>query len=120
MPRAMSFFLTKQQIINQTKTVTRRNGWKNLKKSDVLWAVEKCMGLKKGEKHKRLAQIEIISVYREPLNEIDYIECMLEGFPDFTPKQFISMYCTANNCPENQIVNRIEFKYLEAPQCSST
>ena len=42
--------LTKEQILARTKTVTRRLGWWFLKPGDVVWACEKCMGLKKGEK----------------------------------------------------------------------
>ena len=50
MPRNMSFALTTKQIEDETKDVTRRNGWWFLKPGDQIWAVEKCMGLKKGEK----------------------------------------------------------------------
>ena len=49
MPRNMSFALTTKQIEDETKDVTRRNGWWFLKPGDQIWAVEKCMGLKKGE-----------------------------------------------------------------------
>lgn len=48
--RRMSFMLTKEQVLNQTKDVTRRNGWAFLKPGDLIQPVEKCMGLKKGEK----------------------------------------------------------------------
>ena len=53
----MSFMLTTNQIIDETKDVTRRNGWENLKPGDRLRAVEKAMGLKKGEKQRLLRDL---------------------------------------------------------------
>lgn len=35
MPRNMSFMLTVEQYRNQTKTVTRRNGWRFSKVDDI-------------------------------------------------------------------------------------
>lgn len=49
MPPAMSFSHTTDQILNRTKTVTRRLGWENLQPGDRFWAVKKAMGLKRGE-----------------------------------------------------------------------
>ena len=57
--RNISFMLTTEQIINRTKTVTRRNGWKNLKKGDLLCGARKCMGLRPGEKMERLSTIRV-------------------------------------------------------------
>ena len=50
MPRNMSFAMTTEQVRNQTKTVTRRQGWRFLNAGDILQPVVKGMGLKKGEK----------------------------------------------------------------------
>ena len=50
MPRNISFALTTQQFKNKTKTVTHRFGWHSLQPGDILCAIEKCMGFKKGEK----------------------------------------------------------------------
>jgi len=44
--RNMSFAMTTNQILAQTKTVTRRFGWWNLKTGDVVQPVKKTMGLK--------------------------------------------------------------------------
>jgi len=44
MPRNMSFTLTAKQILDRTKTVTRRRGWKHLKVGELFWACEKCQG----------------------------------------------------------------------------
>ncbi|GAJ06145.1 unnamed protein product, partial [marine sediment metagenome] len=69
--RNMSFSLTKTHILNQTKTVTRRQGWTFLKPGDLLQPVEKCMGLKKGERVKKLGcPIRVVSVDRQPLHLI--------------------------------------------------
>lgn len=66
--RNMSFSLTTPQILDRSKTVTRRMGWKFLKPGDRIRAVKKAMGLKKGEKVHQLAVLEVIDVRRQPLN----------------------------------------------------
>ncbi len=113
MPRNMSFALTTQQVNDRTKDVTRRFGWWFLKPGDRLWAVEKAMGLRRGEKVKRLALIEVVSVRAEPLNHITQDDCEREGFPEFAPADFVSMMTTHYKCAETKPVNRIEFRYLK-------
>ncbi len=114
MPRNMSFALTTSQILDQSKTVTRRFAWWDLKVGTVLNAVEKSMGLKKGEKIKRLAKIRVVSVRIEPLNNISTDDCAREGFPDHTPETFVDMLQDHYNWKirPNQLVNRIEFEYI--------
>ena len=51
--RNMSFTMTTRQIKNRSTTMTRRFGWWFLKPGDRIQAVEKGMGLKKGEKVKK-------------------------------------------------------------------
>jgi hypothetical protein len=109
MPRNMSFSITTQQMYEGSKVVTRRLGWDNLKPGNVIYAVEKGMGLKKGEKVKKIGLIEIISVIREPLSRVTYAECVREGFPEMTPDEFIAMFCRANKCTPDTMVNRIAF-----------
>lgn len=88
----MSCALTIDAVRNRTKTVTRRDpdSWKNLKPGDRLTLVEKGMGLKKGEKVVRLAEVEIVDVRVENLLGglmIDDIAC--EGIhADYTPKEW--------------------------------
>ena len=77
--RNMSFSLTMAQVRNKTKTVTRRFGWWSLKPGTRLWAVEKSQGLKKGEKIKRISQIEVVSVRAEKLQEITEADAIREG-----------------------------------------
>ena len=112
MPRNMSFMITTEQIKNRTKTVTRRLGWNFLKPGEVVNACEKCRGLKAGQKVNKLCQIRIIGVRKEPLNKITKRECVLEGFPDMKPEDFVSMFCALNNCKPTETVNRIEFEYF--------
>lgn len=109
----MSFTLTTEQIRSRTKTVTRRTGWSFLKPGDIVNAVEKGRGLKKGEKVKRICQIRVKTIRRgEPLYCITKDECVKEGFPEMTPDDFIDMFLRHNKvwaaCP----VNRIEFEYV--------
>ncbi len=117
--RNMSFSLTTNAILNRSKTVTRRLGWANLK------AGQRVKAVKKGEKVEVLAIIEIVSNEPEPLSEIIYApyrdgdensnvgECDREGFPHMTPIEFVRMFRQHMGAGFKQIVNRIEFKYVE-------
>lgn len=122
--RLMSFSMTVDQVKAKTKTVTRRMGWDHLKPGDVLCAVEKGMGLKKGEKVVRLATIRIVSVRPEPLKRLledrDYgfKECEKEGFgahPDLQwPTEFVEFFCASHKgCTPESSLTRIEFEYLD-------
>jgi hypothetical protein len=112
MPRNMSFAMTTEQFKARTKTVTRRFGWWFLKPSDVVCGVEKGMGLKKGEKVVKLGLIEIVSTRCMPLCVISADDCVKEGFPEFTPEQFVAMLQKHYGCSPSDPVNRIEFIYL--------
>lgn len=114
--RNMSFAMTRSQIINQTKTVTRRFGWWSLKPGDLIQAVEKSMGLKKGEKIKKLKIIEIVSTRLEPLNSITQDDVIAEGFPEWTPDQFVDMLVKHYKIRPDAVCNRIEFKYVKKPK----
>lgn len=112
--KRISFALTKQQILARTKTQTRRIGWWKLTVGEVLRPVEKCMGLKPGEKQKIIGDydIRVVGIRREYLNEISRKECRLEGFPEKTPDEFISGFCVEMKCDPDQIVNVIDFEYV--------
>lgn len=110
--RNMSFAMTTEQIKNQTKTVTRRFGWWFLKPGDKLQAVEKSMGLQKGEKIKKLKVIEILSTRAERLNTITEEDVIKEGFSGWTPEQFINMLVNHYQVEPDKFCNRIEFKYI--------
>lgn len=104
--------MTTDQVKARTKTVTRRFGWWFLKPGDVVRGVEKAMGLKKGEKIKSLAVIRIISTRSEPLNAITQDDVIREGFPDWTPDQFVQMLVDHYKIDPSKTVNRIEFEYI--------
>lgn len=110
--RNMSFSLTTDQVRNKTKFVTRRLGWTFLKVGEYVQAVEKCQGLKKSEKIKKLTVIKVVSIGRQRLDWMTQKECDLEGFPKMTPKQFIKMFCNANKCDQSTYVTRIKFEYV--------
>jgi len=123
--RNMSFSLTTPQIIEGTKTVTRRLGWLNAKPGQQLRPVRKCMGLRPGEKLDVLrAPLTIVSVRREPLRamlddpDYGFLECELEGFgshPQYRwPSAFVEMFCvTHKGCTPETVVTRLEFSYDE-------
>jgi len=112
MPRNMSFMLTTEQIRNKTKTVTRRLGWWFLRPGAILNACEKCQGLKKGEKIKKLCQIRVISTEKIRLHQVNSSECAKEGFPDMHWSEFIFMFRQEMRCEWATDVNRIEFEYV--------
>lgn len=113
--RNMSFSLTKAQMYQQRKSVTRRLGWSFLRPGDVVMAVEKARGLKKGEHIKKIYPIEILSVRAEPLAAITRGDLILEGFPEMTIPEFIKMFCaTHKGCKTETLVTRIEFRPLES------
>lgn len=111
--RNMSFMLKTQQIYDETADVTRRLGWWFLKPDDMVMAVEKGMGLKKGEKVVKIKPIIIVSSQPEMLRLITQRDVLREGFPGKTPEWFIEFFCKSHKkCKPETIVNRIVFEYL--------
>lgn len=109
MPRIMSFSITKEQMRAGTKDVTRRLGWSCLRPREVLWAVEKAQGLKRGEKMVRMGKIMVKSIRCERLDRVTKRECIREGFPNLSPAAFVRMFCEANGCDPKRLIYRIEF-----------
>jgi hypothetical protein len=113
MPRNMSFMLTKQQVYDKTKTHTIRDGWWFLKSGELLNAVEKGMGLKKGEKVTRMCQIRILSTRPDILKNVTHEICIKEGFPWLAPFEFVEMFCKFNKkATVTKKLNFIEFEYI--------
>lgn len=118
----MSFSLTTEQIRNRTKTVTRRVGWDFLKPGDLVRAVVRSQGLKKGEKIEPIAVLRIVDVRIEPIramvDDTDYglKECRLEGFygdPNLQwPDRFVAWFCATHKCEPSDLVTRIDFEYV--------
>lgn len=122
----MPFSLTAAQIDARTKTVTRRMGWLRLKEGDAVCAVERCMGLRKGQTVRRLAVLRIDSIVREPLQrmleEPDYgqQECLREGFGPGSscpgPSEFVEFFCrTHKGCTPETTITRIAFSFQQRP-----
>ncbi|MCG8532550.1 MAG: hypothetical protein MI749_18080, partial [Desulfovibrionales bacterium] len=87
-----------------------------LKPAEIVNAVEKGMGLAKGQRVTHIHQIRIVNVRKEPLNAITQKECRLEGFPELTPAQFVEMFTTHNKCKADEPVNRIAFRHMIAEE----
>lgn len=108
MPRNMAFSHTTAQFLDGAKTVTRRLGWRDLEPGDVLCAVRKSRGLRKGETVERIGRFAVVSVRSERLDSITAEDVIREGF-DMTPEVFVAMFCEMNGCRPDEIVQRIEF-----------
>lgn len=115
MPRRISFALTERQLLDGSKDVTRRFGWKDLREGDELVAVRKAMGLRKGEQQVVLGTIRVRSAWRERLDVIDADDVRREGFPGETPAGFVAFFCRANKCKPGALVTRIEFTFTKGP-----
>ena len=120
MPRYISFALTTKQIRDQTKTVTRRKGWKFFKTGTILNACVKFRGLRPGEKIQKICQIRVTGVEQQPLDSMCFPNCEYgrdearkEGFPELHGDAFVQMFCEHMGGEEDQTITRIEFEYLE-------
>jgi hypothetical protein len=114
--RLMAFSLTTPQVLARTKTVTRRAGysWMTLKPGQLVQAVEKGMGLKKGQQVTRLAVLRIRDVRLEPLYRITPEDVVAEGFPEMTPQAFVEFFCrTHRGVTAHSEVVRIAFEYAD-------
>lgn len=115
--RRISFRLTQEQVLDRSKTVTRRLGWKTLKPGTRLRGVDRAMGFPKGSKaadlSKTLCFVEVVSVRRERLDAITADDVVREGFPGMTAAEFVAFFCESMNCKPDTEVTRIEFRYLD-------
>jgi hypothetical protein len=118
----MSVAFTEQAVVARTKTVTRRKGWLMLKPGDRLTLCRKVMGRKKGEPLVRIAEVEVISVRREPLcaiagdaSDIGAAELAREGFTDIDAAEFMRRYFEPQGIGPMDDVTRIEWRYLDGP-----
>lgn len=107
--RMMSFALTERQLIDGSKTVTRRVGWANLKPGTRLLAVRKAMGLKAGEKAVVLCEVDVVSVRRERLDAITPADVAAEGFPEWANHvdEFVRMFTSHMRVPAEAVVKSL-------------
>ena len=120
MPRLMSFSHTSPMVLDRSKTVTRRVGWRFLKPGDLVRAVEKARGRTKGEPIRELALLRIVDVRVESLSRLLtdalYAEDELprEGFPCWSTAEFVEAFCRTHGLRSaDSDVTRIQFEYLE-------
>lgn len=116
----MSVAFTEDAVRERRKTVTRRKGWLFLKPGDRLTLCRKVMGRKPGEPLVRLAEVEVVSVRREPLcaiagdvSDSRYAELNREGFTDIDAAEFMRRYFEPQGIGPMDDVTRIEWRYLE-------
>jgi hypothetical protein len=83
MPRLMSVSHTEKAVRERRKTVTRRLGWRFAKPGDRVTLCRKVMGRKKGEPLERIADVELVSVRREPLCAMTDEDVIREGADPF-------------------------------------
>lgn len=129
MGRLMSVAFTEQAVVERRKTVTRRKGWLFLKPGDRLTLVRKAMGRRRPdgtvEPLVRLAEVEVVSVRREPLGRLleedgdglptayAHDEVRREGFVRLTPEDFVDRYfIKAQRIYPDHEITRIEWRYL--------
>jgi hypothetical protein len=115
----MSVALTEQAVLERRKTVTRRLGWRFLHLADHVTLCRKVMGRRRPdgtvEPLIRLAEVEVVRLRLEPLNEITDEDVILEGFGEFPVTDavdFVSFFTTHMRCPPDTEVTRIEWRYL--------
>lgn len=116
MARLLSVMLTEPSVVDRTKSVTRRLGWRQLKPGDRLTLCRKVQGRRRKdgtvEPLVRLAEVVVVDVRRERLDAITADDVVREGFPDDTPASFVEFFCTHMRCEPDTEVTRIEFEYL--------
>lgn len=120
MPRLMSVAYTEAAVLDRTKTVTRRLGWRHAEPGQRVVLCRKVMGRKAGEPLHRLVVVQFEDVRRERLDlmltERTYglAECDREGFPELNPESFLHTYFTkAQGVELDTEVTRIRWSYLE-------
>jgi hypothetical protein len=117
MSRLMSGALTERQVRDRSKVVTRRLGWKNAKPGEHLTLCRKVMGRRRRdgivEPLVRIAEVEVVDVRRERLDAITAEDVAREGFPDWTPAEFVAFFCQAMKVTPDVEVTRVEWRYLD-------
>lgn len=119
--RNMSFFLTVEQVRRREKTVTRRLGRRKIQVGETRMPVVKCQGIPKGGHVEYIDRDTPILVTGVSFEDVDRMareeaygrdEVIKEGFPKLTPADFVAMFCEHNRCSVDDVITRIEFKYI--------
>jgi|SRR6185437_849977 len=110
--KLISCSLTQSQILDHSKTETRRLKCLKVKAGDFLLIVDRVMGFKKGERPKPLALVQVIEVRREPLDNILPDAVVREGFPNLTPDEFVQMFVKNMRCDYREMITVIRWRYI--------
>lgn len=111
--RLGSFRYTWPQMLDRSKTVTRRLAWCWAHAGVLVLPVYQAMGRKAGEPLVHLDwPIEVIHERWEPLDQIDHDDCAAEGFPELDPAGFVAMFCDHMRCAPDVLVHRIAFRHV--------
>lgn len=106
--------MTTDAVRDRSKTVTRRAGWTYLKPGDRLTLCAKVQGRKPGEPLDRIADVEVVECWREPLDFITDAEVALEGFPGMSRMEFMQrFFIDAQGIHPSDDVTRIRWRYIE-------
>jgi hypothetical protein len=125
----MSFSMTTEKVLNKTKTITRRLGWRWLVEAvkrgehPILQPVVKGQGIPKGGHVEKInGPIRVECAVFEPIGwltnpryyspQLARSEVNAEGFPNLTPAEFVAMFCKHNGCTPNTQITRIQFSYV--------
>lgn len=113
MPKRMSCSMTIDAVRDRTKEVTRRHPdtWAHLSPGDRLTLIEKGMGLPKGAKQVVLAEVEVVDVRLEPIEDVlrEPGATAAEGLPDLSPAEFIEFWRQGHGGATT--CRRIEWRY---------
>lgn len=110
--------MTEQAVRERRKTVTRRLGWESLEPGDWLTLCRKVQGRRRKdgtlEPLVRLADVVVVSVRRELLEDMPLDDLAREGFPEWTTvRQFVEFFCEHMRCQPDVELTRIEWRYLD-------
>lgn len=94
-----------------SKWETRRLGWRGLKRGTHLLGVYKSQGRRNGEPIKKLAEIEVVNVWREPICACDPKTVFMEGI-NATPQEFVEHFVKMARCEAGTEVTVIQFDYV--------
>ncbi|WP_235661553.1 hypothetical protein [Mycobacteroides abscessus] len=107
----MSVALTTQAVRDRAKTQSRRDGWLGLTAGDRLALCPKYRGVRR-EDRELITIVDVLSVRREPLSAITAGDVLAEGFPAFTPAEFVAFFCrTHRGVRPDSVITRIEWAY---------
>lgn len=117
----MSVSLTAQAVRDRVKTQTRRDGWLRLNSGNQLALCPRYRGVSRGDRE-LITIVDVISVRREPLRAISAADVLAEGFPEWTPDEFVEFFCrTHRGIEPASEITRIEWAYPRiCRQCGCT